>query len=144
MTATERNTNRNFPCPKTMGTKPWEKKSYCFSNSAVTKIQRNTYTKKIISIWPTGSIHLSSLSSEKQLSRTISPVVWAVWTPQCSRGGHVMLVWPIRASSRLPGLQDGHVAQGSQSETVSFNWRALVGTFRKPSHSTGQFVAWVF
>lgn len=50
MTATERNTNRNFPCPKTMGTKPWEKKSYCFSNSAVTKIQRNTYTKKIISI----------------------------------------------------------------------------------------------
>lgn len=37
MIATERNTNRNFPCQKTMGTKPWENKSYCFSNSAVTK-----------------------------------------------------------------------------------------------------------
>lgn len=29
MTAIERNTNRNFPCPKTMGTKPWENKN-CF------------------------------------------------------------------------------------------------------------------
>lgn len=40
MRATERNTNRNFPCPKTLGTKPWENGSCCFSNSAVTKIWR--------------------------------------------------------------------------------------------------------
>lgn len=30
MTATEGNTNRNFPCLKTMGTKPWEKKAIVF------------------------------------------------------------------------------------------------------------------
>lgn len=41
MTTTEKNTKRNFPCPKTMGTNPWENKSYCFSNSAITKIWRN-------------------------------------------------------------------------------------------------------
>lgn len=38
MTVIERNTTRNFPCPKTMGTKPWENKRCYFSNSAVTKI----------------------------------------------------------------------------------------------------------
>lgn len=45
MTATEGNTNRNFPCLKTMGTKPWENKSYCFSNSEITKIWRNILIK---------------------------------------------------------------------------------------------------
>lgn len=45
MTATERSTNRNFPYLKTMGTKPWENKSYCFSSRAVTKIWRNILIK---------------------------------------------------------------------------------------------------
>lgn len=45
MTSTEGNTNRNFPCTKTMGTKPWENKSYCFSNSDVAKIWRNILIK---------------------------------------------------------------------------------------------------
>lgn len=62
---------------------------------------------------------------------------------QCSRGEHVTLAWPIRALHFL-GWRGGHVTQGSQSEKVSFNWRALVRTFRKPSHSTGEFVAWGF
>lgn len=36
-------------------------------------------------------IHFPSLSSQKQLSPTISPVVWAMLTPPCYRGGHVTL-----------------------------------------------------
>lgn len=45
MTAIERDTKRNFPYPKTMGTELWENKSYCFSNSAVTKIWTNILIK---------------------------------------------------------------------------------------------------
>lgn len=45
MTATERSPNRNFPYLKTMGTKPWENKSYCVSSRAVTKIWRNILIK---------------------------------------------------------------------------------------------------
>lgn len=45
MTATEGNTKRNSQCLKTMGTKPWENKSYCFSSGDVTKIWRNILIK---------------------------------------------------------------------------------------------------
>lgn len=45
MTATEGNSKRNSQCPKTMGTKPWENKSYCFCSSDVIKIWRNILIK---------------------------------------------------------------------------------------------------
>lgn len=43
MTARERNTNRNFPCPKAMGTKSWENKSYCFSKGHYQNSEKYIY-----------------------------------------------------------------------------------------------------
>lgn len=56
MTATERNTNRKFPCPKAMGTNPWEKiKAIVFLTVPLPKFgEIHTLKKKITSIWPIG------------------------------------------------------------------------------------------